>query len=153
MYVFNGKQLSAHQQFAGTGTDTLGHSWAQSAASRPVAYPPPTNRLRSVRGPLCCKNCMLFPPGLTRMEQADPGVQDSFVWDFIAQLMPAKENPPSIPSVSVPHSVHLDSEFTRPKPWPLGSWMDHRYALYTWIKASVQLAWTTGVHYTPGSRL
>lgn len=85
------------------------------------------------------------------MEQADPGVQDSFVWDFIAQLMPAKENPPSIPSVSVPHSVHLDLEFTRPKPWPLGSWMDHRYALYTWIKASVQLAWTTGVHLAQGS--
>lgn len=93
-------------------------SWAQSALTGQPCFPPLTNRLQPVDGPLCVvRTAYCFSPGLTRMEPADPGTQDGVVWGLhctgdACQVTP---HPPTIPSVSTAHSMYLDSESSRPK--------------------------------------
>lgn len=56
-------------------------SWAQPALTGQGCPTPLTNRLQPVHGLRCVvRIACCFSPGLTRMEQADPGGQDSVVW-------------------------------------------------------------------------
>lgn len=56
-------------------------SWAQSALTGQGRSTPLTNRLQPVGDSQCVvRTTCCFSLGQTRMEQADPGIQDSVVW-------------------------------------------------------------------------